>query len=494
MAPKKKTGKFQNKSAKKAKPKSNGSPVRPVVITVCALCILVGVTACVLFMNKLGIEISLPGRTIPAGVTIAGVDVGGLKKSEAEEALIAAVGDSYSTNSMKVTVLDQELEISPSLSGASFDVESAVAEALRSGSGSQQMDIIPYLNLNTDSIRAKIAEFGTNFPTEGIPTSSQIIRETVDDEETDVLEITLGTVYYDFSADALLDAMMDAYNRHHFTADYTCNRTDADAVDLDALYAEHCTEAVDAVLDPETHEVTESVVGHRFDLDAAKEALANAAPGDVLKFPFMDVQPEMDTETLKSMLFRDTLSTYTAYQGSSYNRATNLRLACESLDGIILYPGDVFSYNEALGQRTAEKGYKPAGAYVNGETVDDIGGGICQPSSALYYCTLIADLEIVKRSCHYYPSSYVPLGMDATVSWGAPDFQFKNNTDYPIRIKAKADGGSVTITLIGTDTKDYYVKMEYEVLSVKYPGVKEIEVEPGSGHKDGEVKTTAYTG
>ena len=505
MANQKKQGKFQQKKTQKqttaAKTSSDvnstKTPGRTAVITAVSLCVFVGILACILFWFNLGFDISLPGKTFSPGVTIAGVDVGGLKKSEAVEAVSAAIGNSYETESMTVTVLDKQLLITPADSGASFDVEGAVAAAFRSGTAGQddpQVDIIPYLNLNTEAIRSKIADFGKDFPTEGIPTGSQILQETVDGQEQDVLEVTVGTVYYDFSEEALYQAICKAYNAHRFTADYTCNRMDAAAVDLDALYAEHCIDAVSAELDPETLEVSQSVVGYRFDLEQAKEALLNSQPGDVLKFPFLDIQPDMDTETLKSMLFRDELATYEAYQGSSSNRATNLRLACEALNGIILLPGDEFSYNQALGERTADKGYKGAASYLNGETVTTLGGGICQPSSALYMCTLYADLEIVERTCHSYPSSYVPLGMDATVSWGGPDFRFKNNTDFPIRIDAVADGGKVTIKLIGTETKDYYVKMEYEVLGVSYPETKEIEVEPGSGHKDGEVKTTAYTG
>ena len=505
MANQKKQGKFQQKKTQKqttaAKTSSDvnstKSPGRTAVITAVSLCVFVGILACILFWFNLGFDISLPGKTFSPGVTIAGVDVGGLKKSEAVEAVSTAIGNSYETESMTVTVLDKQLLITPADSGASFDVEGAVAAAFRSGTAGQddpQVDIIPYLNLNTEAIRSKIADFGKDFPTEGIPTGSQILQETVDGQEQDVLEVTVGTVYYDFSEEALYQAIRKAYNAHRFTADYTCNRMDAAAVDLDALYAEHCIDAVSAELDPETLEVSQSVVGYRFDLEQAKEALLNSQPGDVLKFPFLDIQPDMDTETLKSMLFRDELATYEAYQGSSSNRATNLRLACEALNGIILLPGDEFSYNQALGERTADKGYKGAASYLNGETVTTLGGGICQPSSALYMCTLYADLEIVERTCHSYPSSYVPLGMDATVSWGGPDFRFKNNTDFPIRIDAVADGGKVTIKLIGTETNDYYVKMEYEVLGVSYPETKEIEVEPGSGHKDGEVKTTAYTG
>ena len=499
MAPKKKAGKFQvNRSMpvdsanEYDSPKSAQKSTNRTIAVLTTLCVFVSILACVVFLNRLGFTFTLPSKTISAGVTVAGVDIGGLTKEEAEEAL-AAVSDAYSSKTMIVNVLDQQLEISPSVSGAVLDVESVVQYARKQDTAGQ-MDISPYLTLDTESILNRIAEFGSNFPTDGVDTDSRIITETVDGEEQDYLEVTLGTAYYDFSADKVYEAIKDAYSNCRFTASYTCNRMDAAAVDLDALYAEHCYDAVEAVLDTETLEVTQSSEGYRFDLDSAKEALTSANPGDVLKFPFEKILPSMDTDTLKSMLFRDKLATYTAYQSSSANRATNLRLACEALDGLILNPGDSFSYNDTLGQRTPEKGYKEAAAYMNGETVQSYGGGICQPSSALYYCTLIADLEIVQRHCHTYPSSYVPFGMDATVSWGGPDFKFKNNTDFPIRIDAKADGGSVTITLVGTDTKDYYVKMEYEILGVTSPKVEYIEVQPGSKHKDGEVKSSGHTG
>jgi hypothetical protein len=84
--------------------------------------------------------------------------------------------------------------------------------------------------------------------------------------------------------------------------------------------------------------------------------------------------------------------------------------------------------------------------------------------------------------------------MDATVDWNGPDYKFRNNTDYPIRIDAKADGGQVIVTLVGTDTKDYYVKMEYEVLGVSYGQTITKEVEPNSGHYDGETEGTIHTG
>lgn len=462
-----------------------------------AACMLVCICAAVFFLSNMGLSLNLPGKTIPAGVSIAGVDVGGLKKAEAVELLSSTIGDSYSSTPLVVSILDTKMEITPAVSGAQFDIDKAVREAFNYGTEANpnlEVDITPFLTLNEEAIQNQINEIAKQFPTDGVTNGHKVIQETVDDKQQDVLEVTIGSEHYDFNADALYDTIMDAYNDHRFSANYSCKKITAADVDLDAIYAELCKDAVEATLDPETHEVTQSVVGYRFDLDAAKKALAAAKPGDVLKFPFMDVQPEMDTETLKSMLFRDVLATYEANQRSIYGRDENLRLACEALNGIILYPGDEFNYNEALGERTPEKGYMPADSYMGGKVVQSYGGGICQPSSALYYCTLLADLEVVERYCHCYPSDYVPLGMDATVDWSGVDFRFKNNTSFPIRIEAESDGGDVIITLVGTDTKDYYVEMEYEIEGYEYPATIEKEVEEGSGHQDGEVETWPLTG
>ena len=506
MNSKKNQGRFLKKNVVKRNSQRNGTPQqapkektapKTVVMVFTALAVCVSIAACGLFLTKLGLSISLPGKTISGGVTVAGVDVGGLTKRQAVGAVTDAVGDAYSTQPMVVTVLDRQLEISPSVSEASLDISAAVTEAFNYGTAenpAKTVDIIPFLSLNSESIQSQIKEFSALFPADGTQSGYEIIQEAVDDTEVPVLVVTLGTARYDFNADAMYDAIIRAYNHHRFSATYNCDQIGNTDIDLDAIYAQTCKEPVDASWDPENHEVIEAINGYRFDLEGAKAALAAAQPGDVLRFPFEEVLPEIGTDSVEDALFRDKLATYTAKADSSYNRDTNLRLACEALDGTILYPGDVLDYNKVLGERTPEKGYKPAAVYMGSATVTGYGGGICQPSSALYYCAMVADLEIVERHNHGFISAYVPFGMDATVSWGGPEFRLRNNTNYPIRIDAEADGGSVTITLMGTDEKDYYVEMEYEVLSkTDYKTVVK-EVSAGSGHRDGEVETTPYTG
>lgn len=483
-------------AAERKRSKKRRSLLRVVAVLAVILVLCVGALAGLDYLSTQD-SISLPflptEPVIGYGVSLAGVDVGGMTQEEAIAAVNDAVGGTYYQQPLVVTVLDQQLEITPAVSGADLNVEAAVAEALTCGTPDNpnlEVDVLNHLNLNEEAVRAKLEEFSALFPTEGTHTSWEITSES--DQET--LVLTLGQDYYEFDGESLYDTVMSAYARHILDVSFPCRKITAESIDLDDIYAQHCTEPVEAVMDKETFEVSQSVDGYRFDLEAAREALANAQPGDVLEFPFSIVKPQVSTEELEGVLFRDVLGSYTAKSGSIANRNTNLKLACKALNGIVLNPGETFSYNAALGQRTKEKGYKPANVYENGKTVVSYGGGICQPSSCLYYCTLIADLEIVERVNHYYISDYVPYGMDATVSWGGPDFKFRNNTDYPIRIEATASGGTTSVKLIGTDTKDYYVEMEYEVLSkTKYKTVTK-EVEPGSGHKDGEVETTPYTG
>ena len=154
-----------------------------------------------------------------------------------------------------------------------------------------------------------------------------------------------------------------------------------------------------------------------------------------------------------------------------------------------------------MGQRTEARGFQPAAAYSGGRTVTSIGGGICQVSSTLYYATLLSDLKIVLRYAHMFDPGYMPVtGCDATVSWGGPDFAFRNDTDYPIKIVTSYndDTNELTVTIMGTRVNDNYVVMTNQFLSYSEFKVvyKEDEsVSPGDqvvdqyGHNGYEVRT-----
>lgn len=148
------------------------------------------------------------------------------------------------------------------------------------------------------------------------------------------------------------------------------------------------------------------------------------------------------------------ISSYTTSTTSNSNRNTNVDLSAQAINGVTVNPGETFSFNKTTGQRTAEKGYKEAAAISGGQSVPEVGGGVCQTSSTLFNAVARANLEIVSRSPHAWPSNYVEKGMDATVNWPDLDFKFKNNTDWPIFIVAHYANRKVTVELYGMSLGD----------------------------------------
>lgn len=165
-----------------------------------------------------------------------------------------------------------------------------------------------------------------------------------------------------------------------------------------------------------------------------------------LDAPLQVAKPKVTKEKLKQI---DTLlATFsTSYRSSSYQRATNVKLSTESINGTLVMPGEVFSFNNVVGRRTAEKGYMAAGVIVGNKLESGLGGGVCQVSSTLYNAVLKAGLSSVERAHHSFPSSYVPYGMDATVDYGNIDYKFKNTFEYPIYVVGYTGGRVVTFNI-----------------------------------------------
>lgn len=167
----------------------------------------------------------------------------------------------------------------------------------------------------------------------------------------------------------------------------------------------------------------------------------------------------------------DVVATYTTYfDKEEINRNTNIKLAAEKLDGVMLEPDQVFSFNQVVGPRSRERGYKKAPEIIEGEFVDGVGGGICQVSSTLYNTVLLAGLEIVSRTNHSQPVRYVPLGRGATIYYDQIDFKFKNTSDYPIMIVVRVLAEQLTVSLIGRDLGKL-IELETAELEVLEPEI-----------------------
>jgi len=161
------------------------------------------------------------------------------------------------------------------------------------------------------------------------------------------------------------------------------------------------------------------------------------------------ITPKLNASALRSQLGLISTASTLAGSSSGASRDANISLIVKGLNGYFLKPGETFSFNGYFGKRTAEKGFKEAGGIKDGILIQELGGGICQPNTTLCQAVLKADLKVVERSPHSWPSAYTEVGLDATVSWPGPDFKFQNNTEYPIAIVASFKKPDIVISVYG---------------------------------------------
>ncbi len=190
------------------------------------------------------------------------------------------------------------------------------------------------------------------------------------------------------------------------------------------------------------------------------------------------------------------VSSFTTYLTNDKNRNTNIRLAAQAINGTAVMPGETFSFNQTTGQRTMEKGYQPAAAIAGGATVDEVGGGVCQVSSTLFNAAAMANLAIVDRSPHAWPSNYVDAGRDATVNWPDLDFKFRNDKTTPVFVVAFCENSACTVEIYGAalDT-GISIDLISRVVSVSEPPQTALyENNPALPHGTNQVKVKARTG
>lgn len=423
---------------------------------------------------------------IVSDVSVGGVEIGGLTKGEAKKALQAAFGEQFSQKTMEInfseagTVLEKlnirypanSLLISPEESHAKLDAAAAVKAAYALGrtdlDGSRTMSLLPYLGLDEAAIRS-VADSYAQQLAQLYQDSSYTIQGTAPDvtnynESTPCQTVTLFRGYpgIEIDADALYNEILEGYNTGSFAVSYqgTVSAKKPVSPDLEGLWEQTRLAPKDPSVDLTSYQVIPGVHGYEFDLAEARQQFQNLAYGESTLISLHYTDPEIADE---DAYFQDVLGHCETPHGDNENRNGNLRKACGMLDGLVLQPGQELSYNEALGPRTKELGWLPAPAYSGTKLVDSPGGGICQVSSTLYLASVYSELTIVERRNHGYPVSYIPLGMDATVSWGFADLKIRNDSPMPVKIQAEESDGYVRISILGTETRDYDVEMSYTV-------------------------------
>ena len=291
--------------------------------------------------------------------------------------------------------------------------------------------------------------------------------------------------------------LMQALSAPYWDGDLTLNipyvLRPAQTLTAQEIHDDCAGEAKNATYDTATDSIVPEQISAEFDVEEAQAAMDTAQPGETVTIPAQTQLPAVTAEDLEALLFRDLLGECTTRVGGTAARRSNVKLSAAAINEYVMNAGDVFSYNGVVGQRTAARGYQAAPAYVQGETVDEIGGGICQTSSTLYLACLRSNLEITERYAHRYIPSYIPAGMDATVSWGGPDYKFTNNTDYPIKIVTSYADNYLTVQVWGTNLTGVTAKVTNEYLSTT-PYETIYEDDPTLAPGEEQVKTSPYTG
>lgn len=431
---------------------------------------------------------------------INGIDVGGLTVSEAQSALETRLP------AQTIILVNEERQLQTTLTVAELGY---TAESF-AGDAQFWMDAerdTPFLRRGWAYLATLSGHWpgGAHWPdmdeavlTKTVARLTEVLTEPPADTsgELDGQTLRITKAHDGYAPESLRPLLSDiaSYSQSGYTIPVTLETLPARDLTAQQLHDRLHGEMKNASYDAASGSIVPEQFGADFDVAAAQTALDGAAPGETVSVPAVIEEPEVTASDLKMLLFRDVLGEARTHVSGSAGRIGNVKLSAKLINGIVLNSGDTFSYNDSVGKRTEARGFKPAPAYVKGETVDEVGGGICQTSSTLYLACLLSNMEITERYAHRYVPAYIDWGMDATVSWGGPDYKFTNNTLYPVKIVTEYSKGYLTIKLLGTNIDGIRVKMTNEVLS-KTPWEtvyqEDSTMTPGSPDV---VKVTPYTG
>lgn len=464
------------------------------ILLIVGICIAALALAAVLGVFLWGSVIK-SGDTVMHNVYAADTDLSGMTAQQVQQTLEEGLAADHVSRKLSVVLPDRTLVFRPEKANIQPDTAAMAQAAVaygRDGSSfaalktylsrrnsAYVLDLQDYLQVDTDYIRDLIDRAAKDVQQE------KVQSEIVMDEEQQLLTITLGYNGIKLDADALYEAVLDAYTKKDVSEiTFSYDVDPYDIVDLQPYYDKYCKPARNAYYNSADQTMMPEVVGYGFDLIAVNAQIALAKDGAVLEVPLDVMEPTVTVEEYNNKNYPDVLATYRSAHTYNANRTTNLKLACEAIDGTVLKPGEVFSFNNVVGERTVEKGYKEGIVYADGgESEMEEGGGICQVVSSVYMCALTADLQIVERQPHMYPVGYVKPGCDATVYWGAVDFKFKNSNSTPIKINASVSGGYVTMTFMGTNEHDYTVSMTSQLVqTIPYEEVEKVDPTKPEGY------------
>lgn len=445
-----------------------------------ALIVFICIAIIIMIFSTIFAFLNISSNKIAKGVSVKNIDLSGLTIEEAKNKLSEALNIELNV-ALELDYQDFKTTFDTNQIEYSYKIDDAVTEAYEVGRDKSLIENNYNLlkanlfgnnleinsNYNEESLSYIVKDIGTKVP--------GLVEEPSYYKEGKELVIEKGNDGIEVNSEQLKNNILEDIknrNANEIQADTTARKIDipvnekkASAIDIDKIYSEvHC-EPKDAYYETDPFKIykEEDGVDFAISVDEAKEKISSEDKTEY-RIPLKLTPAKKTINDIGTEAFPYKISEFpTRYDATNINRTQNLSLATGKINGTVLMPGETFSYNQVVGKRTIDAGYKDAKIYENGKVVDGLAGGICQVSSTLYNAVLLANLEIVERTNHSFTTSYVKAGRDATVVYGVKDFQFKNNRNYPIKIEGSVGSGILTFKIHGIKEET-----EYEVKIVPY--------------------------
>ncbi len=425
---------------------------------------------------------------ICGGISAGGVSLSNLSKEEAVEKMREKLSGTEFDKTVTVVLGDVEKNVLPSDFLAAYDYETTAEKALSYAHEGSMLKRIgqafrAFILRKDVGMEISVDDVVYNETLDSLMTGiGDKVQEHTWEIEDGTLVVTTGTPgllpdRYTVS-EAILEKISDGdykkpivFKKESRNPSPLSAETLYDAVYSEASDASYSIEDGKVIMRPHT-------LGISFDKERADEIIdAHPGHGVTFEIPLTIREPEVTLEDIEEKLFSEVIGEYsTTFKTSQVSRSKNILLASNKINGTILAPDEIFSYNDVVGERSYSEGFEEATVYMNGESVPGLGGGICQVSSTLFNAVVFADLEIVERVNHQLTVSYVPLGRDATVDYGNIDFRFKNTSGYPVKILSSAEDGVMYMAILGYK-EDKSKSVSFETVTIGHTEAPEKKVD-----------------
>lgn len=445
-----------------------------------SIIIIISILLLIFLASTIFAVLNINSDKILNGISINGIDVSNMTKEEATNKISKLINDKINSNINLYFEENIESNLEKSIKietlGVEYDINIAIQQAYNIGKTGNifennfsildiminEKDIKLNIVINEENLSKAITNISSNLPEKLIQPNYYI--------EDNNLIITKG------SKGNIIKEEEFRQNIQEILGDITTTKQDIfveiqfvepNSIDIESIYNEVYKKPQDAYYEKEPLKVYKEVQGVDFDKEKAKKLIEKNSNDTEYKIKLKYTEAKIKLEDLDIDMFQNLLGSFsTRYNEKNKDRTNNLNLASKKIDGTVLSPGEEFSYNKIVGERTISAGYKESKIYSNGQVVDGLGGGICQISSTLYNAVVFANLEVTERHNHQFITSYVDIGRDATVAYGSKDLKFVNNRSYPVKINMTVSSGIAKVEIYGIkEENEYNVSFDVETVS-----------------------------